>query len=95
MFTGIILAAMAGTIATAIITAMAGATIGPLVAGFPLKNMARCRFPLCQRRFGRIMDILTIPTMDITVQIITYNRGSRSERHHFAFYPAPYPPRCC
>jgi len=73
MFTGIILATMAGTIATTIITAMAGATIDPLVAGFPLKNLARCRFLLCQRRFGHIMDILTIPTMDITALIITYN----------------------
>jgi len=80
MFTGIILAAMAGPITTAIITAMAGAAIDPLVAGFPLKNLARCRFPLCQRRFGRIMDILTIPTMDITVPIITYKLIIQRER---------------
>ncbi len=79
MFTGIILATMAGTIATTIITAMAGATIDPIVAG-PLKNLARCRFPLCQRRFGRIMDILTIPTMDITVPIITYKLIIQRER---------------
>jgi len=79
MFTGIILATMAGTIATTIITAMAGATIDPIVAG-PLKNLAHCRFPLCQRRFGRIMDILTIPTMDITVPIITYKLIIQRER---------------
>ena len=78
MFTGIILATMAGTIATTIITAIAGATIDPIVDG-PLKNLARCRFPLCQRRFGRIMDILTIPTMDITAQIIIYNSIIRRE----------------
>jgi len=80
MFTGIILATMAGTIATTIITAMAGATIDPIVAGFPLMNLARCRFPLCQRRFGRIMDILTIPTMDITAPIITYKLIIRRKR---------------